>query len=809
MKKILSVLLALLTVAGTLALPVSAVENSAEESEPTVEVVESEDVEVPDAVESEEDDTNTQESVDAPVTSPGEESDDAPAGDVSEEDDSSIGAEQEVREVTFSVAGEGRVSVKYGGKTFSKIGDGSERSIEAVVGEDAVFTVLPADGYAIALITVGTIDEYVIDEEANTVTIKGLSRNADVRIRLTDAETAEVAVEVWAGSDGEPHGTFDYPDISYVVGGTLNLSLLPDNNYGVKSVTVNGEELTELPLISGTVSIPVEEKIQVYVEYALLYDVYINCGEGGSFTVNGAEVPNGMVRVPEGRKITLNIVPDEGRTVESISLSNGDSVSGRTEYTFSVEQNERVTVSFEEEEAVYYVTTQVVEGVGGAIFSNAEQVHEGDSVAIGFVPEDGYEIEYVMVNGVKWEITGEEVSITNITENKHVKVKYKLIEEENSDDIVEEPEESVEEPEPVIPDESSTPVYGEDELMSVKKEDANGDVIISLANTTVINSSGLAYINELLATKNVRLGVEGRYWWTIPQGAAFTVGKTVDFGVEFNGDNTDMVVEFFQEKADLRGYDKLPPLIYVKRNSDYEMPDGALLKINAVDISAEKDRENAFNVGSKVEWIKHKPGSKEEQSFIYDRLLKVDNDGWLTAAMDYQYGVFLGYIDPYSSIVTVMFDSELCQISAREAVPVEGEDYDWVELSQKNDKPFNIYVSSKGGYAIKKINSDYENMVLLDEKGNDITNSDYAGKYTGITIRISDMKKDGKITVDVEEVKTETKAKADNGVKLEIIILIVVVAIVVVGGGAIFVIKWRQSDEDDDEEDYEDYEDEQ
>ena len=78
MKKILSVLLALLTVAGTLALPVSAVENSAEESEPTVEVVESEDVEVPDAVESEEDDTNTQESVDAPVTSPGEESDDAP-----------------------------------------------------------------------------------------------------------------------------------------------------------------------------------------------------------------------------------------------------------------------------------------------------------------------------------------------------------------------------------------------------------------------------------------------------------------------------------------------------------------------------------------------------------------------------------------------------------------------------------------------------------------------------------------------------------------------------------------------------------
>ncbi|MBE6677248.1 MAG: hypothetical protein E7597_00425 [Ruminococcaceae bacterium] len=833
MKKILCALLALLMLAGSFSLSAFALEDSsgeesaapAESEEPTAEPSSDAESEEP-AVEP----SSDEESVAAPSSdAESEESVEEPSSDAESEESSAEDTSEEVeqREIQIRLIGEGRISVLYNGRPYSKITESNGCTIEVPVGEDATFEIIPADEYAVSEIAVITTDEYSADPAGATVTINQVSRSAFVEITLAEAEFVPVNVTVLEGEDGNTNGSFSGLD-DCAVGTKYNLSLRPDEGYGVKSVTVNGSLLASFPLVNGTVSILIEEETEIEIEYSPLYEINLRCGIGGTVSIAGIEVANGdYIMAPQGREITVSVTPDEGNTVKTIKLSNkGTTVNNRAEYSFTVSGNEVVDVSFDEADVAYIVRTRVVGDVGGAIFPDKPQtVYEGNSIDISFVPDEGYTIEYVRVNGVTWTVTGEMVTITNVTEDKTVSVKFISLEESSeeesedgeSSELSEETEDTPESEDGA--DNGNGPCDAE----SIKKliSNTNDGIKISFKNNTVVTADGIRYINEQLAAQNVYIGEADKYYWYFPAGSKLPADRDVDFGVIFGGEYEQDAKSFFEQEAEKNGFGDLC-LLHVQRKDVVSMPEDAVIRINVVGVTEEKaaqgDNIKPFVEGENVEWIKHDPNAKENaqkyKSYINDHFLKLDEAGWVSVPMDGEYGIFINRIKKTSTI-TVTFNSANCFLSTYGTRSQGDNGTEKAEILQVSGTEFVIKIRPKSGYCFSAITSkefsgaaEDSRIKLFDKDGKELSGG-CAGYNGDIVLRIDGVSRDGNITVEMAEAEaTDDERDSSNGVDWTMITIIIVIAIVAIGGGVLFVIKWRQSDDEDDDDDYEDYDDE-
>lgn len=799
MKKLICILLTLILCLGSFAVAVAA-EESAEADISTDAPVTSES----EATSSEAESTPPVESTDSSEESTVPEDSSAPEDSSSPEEstppeDSSV-PEGNYWTVTVYVTGGGVTVTATGVTTEVKTSSGETLTFSVLEGSDVTFTVAPETGKVVGGLSVVTGNQYAIDPTAGTVVINAVHRAAEIDVSLTDASAA--LVEISNISDAS-WGTVSYEQRDYFVGEELALTLAAAEGYGIKAVAVNG---TPVPLgsdmIAATVSIPVTETTSVTVEFSRLCDVSINCQGGGTYYIQEVEVVSGFLRLPAGRAVTMIITPNAGMAVDCIRLNNSGAVRyGVTTYSLVVEQNELVDIIFYENSS--FTITPVVDGVGGQIFPDRPtSVERGENVEFNFVPDDGYEIDLITVNGQEWTITGTTLTITNINANKTVTVSFRPIDQSGDQSSETESE---------VPEDSSAPVGGETEFNYLTVADiqdlaGNTDIYISIAQKSKIGKDALLYLNTLLSdtSKTVYIGEDGKYWWVVPGGASFDTAGLDNSGVDFTvlvdeGEYCAYVKSKLQEKVDQSAFYGVANL-YIERASAAELPQGTSLKVNAA---------SAFTVGDRVEWLKYDPISGQPSAYAPDELFAVDNDGWIRAYMpgNNRYGAFLSYVAPYSA-VTVKYNGSMCGFDSFGTVTV-GEGGLWQSvLYQKSGTDFELTVYSKGGYCIESITvSGYTNMVLLDENGTDITATGAAGVSGDVVIKISGIASNGEINVTMAEKTAEPPTKnVDSGVSLEVIFLIAIIAIVMVGGGVFFILKWRQSNDDDDE-DFEDYED--
>lgn len=77
-------------------------------------------------------------------------------------------------------------------------------------------------------------------------------------------------------------------------------------------------------------------------------------------------------------------------------------------------------------EEKYTVTASVKDNVGGTVSVDPTEVIAGNSATVTFTPAEGYKVGTVTVNGTATEVTGNSLTLSDITENKEVIVTYEL-----------------------------------------------------------------------------------------------------------------------------------------------------------------------------------------------------------------------------------------------------------------------------------------------------------------------------------------------------------------------------------------------
>ncbi|WP_400202857.1 InlB B-repeat-containing protein [Methanomethylophilus alvi] len=288
---------------------------------------------------------------------------------------------------------------------------------EVAAGGSVTLTVSPNDGYMVSSVLVNYSEVELSDGK---LVLSDIDGNKVVSVTFEEIEYTET-VTVSVGDNGTVS-----PSGSVVVerGEDLELTITPDDGYRIASVILDGTDVTSevkdsVFILSNVVS---GHSVSVVFE-RIVYTVEISYGVGGSVS------PSGDVPVAYGDDLSITISPDAGYALFSVTL-DGDEVTSEVKdsvYVLSdVTSNHAVRVYFEK----FVYTVSISSGMNGTVSPSGDvPVAYGDDLTISIVPDEGYRISKVTMDGedVTSSVTGQELVLREVKSNHDVTVAFEKI----------------------------------------------------------------------------------------------------------------------------------------------------------------------------------------------------------------------------------------------------------------------------------------------------------------------------------------------------------------------------------------------
>lgn len=248
-------------------------------------------------------------------------------------------------------------------------------------GQDVNFTITPSIGYRVKEVKVDDTSRGVVEE----YTFERVSADHSIRAEFM-RNTYTVTADSGPGGGTDPAGT-----ISINEGDDLKIKIVPDQGYRVSDVKVDGQSV-------GAVSEYNFSNIcrdhTLHAEFTTIvlptYTITATAGEGGSIS------PSGKVPVTQGSDANFTITPSTGYRIRYVKV-DGVSKGSIDNYRFTDVSADH-TIHAEFERITHTVTT--TSSVGGHTDPAGETVvNQGDDLVVGIVPEEGYKIANVLVDG--------------------------------------------------------------------------------------------------------------------------------------------------------------------------------------------------------------------------------------------------------------------------------------------------------------------------------------------------------------------------------------------------------------------------
>ena len=291
-------------------------------------------------------------------------------------------------------------------------------TISVVPGTSVTFTLTLADGYRF-------VDMRINGNEvppSETFVVGDITADMNIELWLMKTDVDQGMYVIHAEHNG--HGSVTPSDCEVVAGGSVTLTVSPNDGYMVSSVLVNYSEveLSDGKLVlsdidgNKVVSVTFEE-----IEYT--ETVTVSVGD------NGTVSPSGDVPVAYGDDLTISIVPDEGYRISKVTLDGEDvtsSVTGQELVLREVKSNHDVTVAFEK---ITY-TVAVSSGGHGSVDPDGDVLVEyGDSLTVKIAPDTGYVLKSVILDGidVTSSVSGLVFVLNDVVSDHSVRVEFEAI----------------------------------------------------------------------------------------------------------------------------------------------------------------------------------------------------------------------------------------------------------------------------------------------------------------------------------------------------------------------------------------------
>ena len=356
--------------------------------------------------------------------------------------------------ITISANGNGHILCKKAfiynpGEVQYEYGDTRNETVSYIVPATdyyLYFYIYPDDGHQLAKVIKDGVD---ITTNINIdYPISFSSTNYSSTLEFTFEEIPPVTHTLSIKSVGNGSVSFDEISVredeksfSIVEGLSPVLLFTPDAGHRIKSVKVNGKDVTSsLSNDKYTINnINADTSIEVLFE-PILHTLTIVSSGFGDASYNGVSIHDKTqtFSVVEGTSPTITFTPETGCRIASVKLDGTDVIASVVNNTYTIRSiSADMTLSVTFEAIPTYTLSVSSSGNGSAYFNNTTirnktevfTVNGETDATITFTPDDGYRIASVKVNGtdVSSSVVNNQYTISKISANATIAVTYEAI----------------------------------------------------------------------------------------------------------------------------------------------------------------------------------------------------------------------------------------------------------------------------------------------------------------------------------------------------------------------------------------------
>ncbi len=254
----------------------------------------------------------------------------------------------------------------------------------------------------------------------------GKTVDAYIAFTIADEVLPSYTITATAGANGsiEPAGS-----TTVTSGEDQTYSISADAGYHIKEVLIDDLKIGAVDSYTFE-NVTADHTIMANFEKDVVEPVFYTIT--ASAGANGSIEPTGQVTVKEGGSKVYSFTADDGYHIKNV-LVDDESQGAITSYTFDdLKANHTIAVSFEKdavESALYTITASA--GANGSIEPAGQTtVKEGAVQLYSFIPDDGYRVKYILIDGKKKGSVGG-YRFEDITADHMIKV---VFEEGSADD---------------------------------------------------------------------------------------------------------------------------------------------------------------------------------------------------------------------------------------------------------------------------------------------------------------------------------------------------------------------------------------
>jgi len=274
-------------------------------------------------------------------------------------------------------------------------------------GENITYTITPNVGYYIKDVLVNGVSVGAV----YSYTFSGVNADTTSTIEAVFAvKTYEITISIKSGFGSVyPGGT---TTVQY--NGKLQVVITPADGYCVDKIMVDG---VDLGMKTSFIMEGIKSNYNVEIYFTKIqYTITLVSSEGGNVTST-----SDTNKVYYNDSITFKFEPNTGYYIKDV-LVDGVSKGALTSYTFeNVKKNYELEVQFK----IYTFTITKICGEGGSIIlvSGSDIVDYGQGASYKIVPNEGYYISKLLVDGV---VVGSANSyrFTNVTKNRTIEAQF-------------------------------------------------------------------------------------------------------------------------------------------------------------------------------------------------------------------------------------------------------------------------------------------------------------------------------------------------------------------------------------------------
>ena len=375
----------------------------------------------------------------------------------------------------------------------------------------AEFKITPADGWIVSSVLV---DGSPVEIDNGILKLSNISGNHKVRVIFTPTGTYQLE------TSSEGNGSVYTAAKSYAEGDNAVVEITPDEGYVISDVLIDGKSVgsvnhLDIKMNSGhSVNVKFREATAEDPTVDVSVDVKVGTSTGAFY---GTVTPSGSVRVAYGGTLIVSVSLNEGYLLRSVTVDGKDVGTSSLITVKDIVKNVDMDITVVSEKLKSFTITSS-SSAGGSVSPSSVTVDEGDSVTFTIIPDTGYRLSSLVIDGVSESYTGSTYTFTKVSSDHTISAVFE-----------------VETPVPPTPTLESISLEGEPTEVTVNQIIDTSKMVVTAhwSDKTTSQVTGYTVSPTSFATageSTVTVTYEGKT-------ASFTVNvKEVEFTVTFKAD---------------------------------------------------------------------------------------------------------------------------------------------------------------------------------------------------------------------------------------------------------------------------------